>query len=193
MDFPKTFVINIFGGPGCGKSVLQAQIYVALKKLGFSCEMVQESAKKLVLKKDWNTLNNQYMVSTNYAKDIEVLIGKVQFIILDSSILTGLYHNEFNEYNTSNVEKTKEQIYKLYNKFNNINLLLKRGIFPYESIGRTETLEKAKEIDNYFNKMLDESDIIFENVLAIIDEKDIINILNVLLKNILNDIQPNFL
>ena len=38
-------VINLFGGPGCGKSTQAAYIFSRLKMLGLNCELVTEFAK----------------------------------------------------------------------------------------------------------------------------------------------------
>ena len=38
-----TFVINLFGGPGSGKSTMRARIFSELKYLGVNCE---EGARK---------------------------------------------------------------------------------------------------------------------------------------------------
>jgi adenylate kinase family enzyme len=38
-------VINLFGGPGCGKSTLAARIFSILKLKDISCELINEYAK----------------------------------------------------------------------------------------------------------------------------------------------------
>ena len=44
----QTVVINLFGGPGAGKSTCAMEICSELKKHGLSAEYVQEYAKELV-------------------------------------------------------------------------------------------------------------------------------------------------
>ena len=44
----KTVVINLFGGPGCGKSTIAAELFAILKKQGYEVELVTEYAKDKV-------------------------------------------------------------------------------------------------------------------------------------------------
>ncbi len=39
-----TTIINLFGGPGCGKSTLAAEIFSILKKNGISIEFIKSIA-----------------------------------------------------------------------------------------------------------------------------------------------------
>ena len=41
-------VINLFGGPGCGKSTIAALLFGKLKQNGINCEMALEYAKDKV-------------------------------------------------------------------------------------------------------------------------------------------------
>ena len=41
----KTLVINLIGGPGCGKSTIAAELFSRLKKMGVTCELVTEYIK----------------------------------------------------------------------------------------------------------------------------------------------------
>ena len=44
-------IINIFGGPGVGKSTVAADLFVIMKKEGYSVELVTEYAKELTYEK----------------------------------------------------------------------------------------------------------------------------------------------
>ena len=46
------FVINLFGGPGVGKSTAAATIFSKLKTLGFNVEIIHESAKDIYFEKN---------------------------------------------------------------------------------------------------------------------------------------------
>jgi len=150
----KTYLINLLGGPGIGKSVIAAFLFVKLKLLGYSAEYVQEYAKELVWTKDFETLNNQYYVTNKQYKIFSKMNGVVDFVVTDGTILHGLYYNRHNIDNTSNINKTEEFILKYHNEFNNINIFLKRGDFEYEQHGRIQTEKEAKEIDVILQHML---------------------------------------
>jgi broad-specificity NMP kinase len=59
----RSIVINLIGGPGCGKSIMAMQLFIKLKILGYSVEYVSEYAKKLTWTKNYDGLNNQYMLT----------------------------------------------------------------------------------------------------------------------------------
>jgi len=157
MKYFRTIVVNLFGGPGSGKTVKQSDLFSYMKKIGLDCERVDETAKVYVRRKKWDELNNQYMLSKKYYETIKAYEHEVNFIILDASLLIGLYHNETNEYNTSDKEKTKQKILEYYNSFSNVNIFLNRKGIDYEENGRIETMEKACEIDNYLKNILVEN------------------------------------
>jgi len=153
----RTYLINLAGGPCVGKSVLAALIFVKLKLLnGYSVEYVQEFAKSLVWKKDFDTLNNQYYVTSQQYKLFLQMNGVVDYLVTDGSILHGLYYNRHNLDNTSNIDKTEKFILSCNDKFNNINIFLKRGKHAYEQHGRIQTEEEAKEIDVILKHLLDQ-------------------------------------
>ncbi len=143
----KTYVINIIGGPGIGKTTIAAEIFVKLKLAGKVSEFVQEYAKNLVWLKDFETLNNQHMVSKYQYELFKKIDGTVEYIVTDGSLLHGLYYNRYNFDNNSNIEKTENYILKCFNEFNNIVIMLDRGNFNYETAGRLQAKDEAEEID----------------------------------------------
>ena len=169
----KTYLINLISGPGSGKSVLAAQIYVDLKtcEKKYVVEYVQEYAKKLVWSKDFETLNNQYYVTTQQYKSLYQIVKKVEFIVTDGSILHGLYYNTLED-NTSNMEKTEKLILDYYQKFNNINIFLNRGDFEYEQQGRIQNEKEAKQIDVILKHMLDQNKIPYKEFKADVKNVD---------------------
>ena len=154
----KTKIINLLGGPGCGKSTFSGLIYAELKLKGKTVEYVQEFAKNLVWLKEFETLNNQHYVSQCQYKLLKSIndTNEIDYIVTDGSLLHGLYYNRYNTENLSNVEKTEKLILKYYSEFKNINIFLKRGKFEYEQAGRIQNLEEAREIDYALKKILDE-------------------------------------
>ena len=160
----RTFVINMFSGPGSGKSTLAAELYVYMKKKGYKVEFLQEYAKKLVWEKDYETLNNQQFVSYKYYKSILAMKGCVDFIILDSSLINGIWYNWNNPDNLSNMEKTEALIYKYYNEFNNINFVINRGNYQYENLGRIQSEAESKQIDKELTMIVDRLNIEYKEV-----------------------------
>jgi len=160
----KTVVVNMFSGPGSGKSTLAAELYVYMKKRGYKVEFLQEYAKKLVWEKDFDRLNNQQLVSYKYYKTIFAMNGCVDYIILDSSLINGIWYNWNNPDNLSNMEKTEALIYKYYNEFNNINLFINRGNYQYESLGRIQTENESRQIDKELKAIVDRLNIQYQEI-----------------------------
>ena len=54
-----TLIVNLFAGPGTGKSTVCAQLFSELKWDGISCEMALEFAKDKVWEESYSVLENQ--------------------------------------------------------------------------------------------------------------------------------------
>ena len=102
---PKTYVINIIGAPGVGKTTISALLFARLKLRGYICEYVQEYAKKLVWIKDFDSLNNQYHVTKKQYELLHQIDGHVNFIVTDGPLIHGIYYNKYNKDNISNIDK----------------------------------------------------------------------------------------
>lgn len=162
----ETIVINILGGPGCGKTTVAADLFAMMKKRRYNVEYVQEYAKKLVILERWDDLDNQYSVSQKQYKLLRALKGKYDFIITDGPIIHGLYYNNFNRDNVSNIEKTDAAIIKWHNEFNNMNFFLERGDFFYERAGRYQDETTAKQVDKNIRQTLDSWRIFYTPLLS---------------------------
>jgi len=143
----KTYIINIIGGPGIGKTTISALLFAKLKIKGYICEYVQEYAKKLVWLKDYDTLNNQFLVSREQYNLLKQIDGQVDFLITDGPLIHGIYYNKYNKDNNSNTDKVEKFILESISKFNNINIVLERINRDYETEGRIQTEEESKDID----------------------------------------------
>jgi len=172
----RTKVITPVGGPSIGKSVICAELFVKLKIMGFKVELVQEFAKDLVWQKDFETLNNQYLVTQTNYKKIKSMYGLVDFIIADGGIVHGLLYNRYNKDNICDVEKTELKILKWLNEFENIFIFLNRGSFEFEQEGRMHSEIESINIDSLLKDLLNEKNINFtefdsgiENINKIID------------------------
>ena len=88
----KTIVINLFAGPGCGKSTTASGVFSELKRIGVNCEYVQEYAKDLVWGKNFKALSNQIHVYGEQHNRIFRLKGEVDVIITDSPPVMGMVY-----------------------------------------------------------------------------------------------------
>ena len=185
-----TFIVNLLGGPGIGKSTLSAIIYAKLKLKNYTVEYVQEYAKSLVWTKDFDTLNNQRYVTQTQYNLLKNINGQVDFIVTDGAICTGIYYNLHNKDNTSNVQKTENYIIECFNKFNNINIFLERGDFPFEIQGRLQNEEESKEIDIILKHLLKQNKIDFALFKSNCDEDNINKIVDYIITSFKSNIKP---
>lgn len=151
----KTVVINLFGGPGCGKSTIAAELFAILKKQGYEVELVTEYAKDKVWEESYKTLENQIYVFSKQLHRMWRLKDKVEFIITDSPLPLSII------YDKDNNEDLKNLIITTFNSFNNINIVINRSTV-YNQNGRYQNEEQAKEIDNQIREMLVSHNISFQ-------------------------------
>lgn len=143
-----TKVINIVGGPGCGKSLFKSTIVLNLLVRHHTVETVPDFAKILVWQQDFESLKNQYAIAQRQFEMLNVLDGQVEFIVTEGSLPQLLFYNEYYEDNVCDVGKTRTQILDWYHQHNNINVMVRRGDEArYTQAGRLQNEEAAQEVD----------------------------------------------
>jgi tRNA uridine 5-carbamoylmethylation protein Kti12 len=180
MDKRKTIIVNLFGGPGSGKSTTAAGLFYKLKLNNVNCELVTEFAKHMTWKEDFNTLKNQIYVFGKQHDRIFHLKDKVDVIITDSPIIMSLSYCDW-----SLVSRSLEQL--AIDEFNrpetiNVNYFINR-VKSYNPSGRSQTEEEAKIKDSIIFDLLNKYNIDFNRVDG--DE----NAVNILLDVIINKLK----
>lgn len=133
-------IINLFAGPGSGKSTTAAGLFFLMKTKGYRVELVTEYAKDMTYEKRFNILADQLYILAKQNRKITRLINQVDFIITDSPILLGLIYDE---------EKNKlfiDLVWKLFNEYDNYNYFINR-VKKYAQYGRNQVESEAREID----------------------------------------------
>ena len=144
----KTLVLNLYGGPGVGKSTIAAGVFAKLKWQGVNCEMALEFAKDKVWEKSAHILDNQIYVFGKQYHRIYRLLGQVDVIITDSPLLNSiLYYRGNNEFFTKMVFEEHQQL-------RNFNAFLKR-LKPYNPAGRLQDEDKARALDKRIAHILE--------------------------------------
>lgn len=174
-------VINFISGPGCGKTVMSALVFAELKMMHKSVEIVPEIAKWLIYKENFDKLNDQQYVSGMQYQQVKVLDGKVDYIVADSGIITGLYYNKTFKTNSSDVLKTQNTILKHNGEFDNIYIYLERNLeFQFQKEGRVHDEDESKIIDKELKYMLDEHGLKYKTFKS--DRKSVKDIINYILE-----------
>lgn len=141
-------VINLFGGPGSGKSTTAAALFALMKKQGLSVELVSEYAKQMVFEDRMNVIEeDQLYIFAKQHRKIFTLRDTVDYVITDSPFVQGFnYLRDGSIYEKGHF---KDLILSTFDKYPNINIFLNRGInIPYEQMGRYQNENEAKKVDD---------------------------------------------
>jgi nicotinamide riboside kinase len=149
MEKTNTLVVNIFGGPGTGKSTMMSAIFTELKYLGINCEVAPEYAKEKVWADQLGMLEDQLYIFAKQQHRLWRLNGKVDVIITDSPILFSII------YGSRMKQSFKTLVEEQHLLYNNLNFYLNR-VNVYQSEGRLQDEEGAKKIDNRILTLLNE-------------------------------------
>jgi hypothetical protein len=150
----KTIVVNLFAGPGTGKSTTMAGVFSELKLRGVNCEMAPEFAKEKVWEGSLGILENQIYIFGKQLHTIHRLLGKVDVIITDSPLLLSLV------YGKNETDSFRKFVLEVFNRQNNVNYFLERKK-AYNPSGRLQTEEQAKGIDRTVYDLLMANDVPF--------------------------------
>jgi hypothetical protein len=163
----KTKIINLFGGPGVGKSTTAAGVFHRLQMMGFECDLPYEYPKISAWEKNLSELGDQLHILSSQHRNIVRSFGKVDYIILDSPILLSIiykriytegypsimYDDTFNEFTMG-----------LFNRYNNINFFIRRDNDGYVTEGRLQNKSESLFIDNEIHTLLKDNNIEFFDI-----------------------------
>jgi hypothetical protein len=153
-----TKIINLFGGPGIGKSSIAAGITYKLKKNHINCDQPYEFPKMLAWDENHSAIADQLYVLANQHRGIVKSYGKVDYIILDSPILLSLTYKNYyqsNDYPASLYGSSFDKmLLDIFNQYDNINIVLERGDGKHNDKERYQNLEQSKELDRVIENSL---------------------------------------
>ncbi len=150
-----TLLINLFGGPGTGKSTMMARVFSELKFDNIDSEMAPEYAKDLVWEESDNLLRNQQLhVLGEQHRRINRLYGKVSVAITDCPLINfALFIPPSNAILNALINEEAKN-------FRHLNILLKR-VKPYNPNGRYQTEIQARDMDLKLKIILTERGFVF--------------------------------
>lgn len=154
-------VVNLFGGPGVGKSTTAAELFAMMKKRGYKVELLHEVAKDFVWE-NWNHIfrEQDYIFAHQHRLQRRLVSHDIDYVIIDSSMLLGLFYLP-NDFPASFAPFLRE----VFDSYTNINIYLNRtNTFDYVQEGRNQTQIQAEEIDRKILQYLDDEDLITARV-----------------------------
>lgn len=137
-------IINLFAGPGTGKSTTAAALFAELKYRGVNCEYIQEYAKDVTWEKRGPKVFEcqEYIFGKQHFR-IQRTAAEVDFIVTDCPILMGCVYAEDDF-------KLISLVLDRHYRYDSLNVFLKRADFDekaYNPAGRNQTQEQAVELD----------------------------------------------
>ena len=161
MSKSETLIVNLFSGPGTGKSTTAAGVFYKLKSAGVNCEYVQEYAKDKTWEDNAFTLGCQPYITSKQLYRQHRLLNKVDVVITDSPLLNGLiYKGHYTG------EHFDNWLVETFNQFENLNIFLERNLdkHPYNPKGRSQTLEESIAIDYKAQMLLEKYHLEYKTV-----------------------------
>lgn len=160
-------LINLFGGPGIGKSSIANGITYKLKKKHISCNNPYEFPKRLAWDNNIPAIKDQLYVFANQHRGIAECYGKVDYIVIDSPILfSTIYHTYYTEGYPAELygKEFHDLVVSLHKKYDNLNILLERGETVHNDDERFQDYSQSLEIDNLCKDILEKNNIPYHTI-----------------------------
>ncbi len=173
--------INLYGGPGVGKSTLAAKLFAQHKRDGQNVELIQEFVKELVYEnRDLRPWDLVWTFGEQLKREHRALEGGVDLIITDSPLaLQGIYAQR---QGCPVAESILTMAFEFDKQYPARNFYIPRQT-KFVSAGRYQKTEaEAIEVDQFIERYLQHLDIKFLMV-NLLDLKGIDHWLHALLEN----------
>lgn len=144
-----TTVVNLFGGPGSGKTTTAAGLFAELKARGHNVEFAHEYAKELCWEKN-PRIAHQLSIFAEQSWRIQRLDSQVEFVITDSPLLLSLVYGQHMPVAFHSLVMTEHKQKPSFNVF------IQR-VKPYQPAGRYQDESGAIVLDLEIRRMLDDN------------------------------------
>lgn len=141
----RALVVNLYGGPGTGKSTMAAALFAELKWRGLRAELVTEFAKGVVW--EGRPMPDPFYVSAKQCHTLKRAARAVDIVVTDSPLLLGLI------YGRPETAALDGAIREAYAQFSNLDIFLRRAN-PYADYGRLQNESEALALDRRCTDML---------------------------------------
>jgi len=176
-------VINLFGGPGSGKSTTAAGLFYFMKLRHLNVELVTEYAKDLLWSDRLTNMQEQQeyiFAKQNYR--LHRLRDKVDYVVTDSPLLLSYVYSKANHEHQSvpdwpAYDTFLKFVVTSFNTYDNCNILLHRPD-TFQQAGRDRDEKQSKDIDIRIAQMLYELDI--PHIAFNTDDNTINNIMDII-------------
>lgn len=154
-----TKIINLYAGPGTGKSTIAAKTFAMLKEAGLNVELVTEYVKKWAWDERKPVNYDQFYFFGKQARSETALLGKVDIIVTDAPVvLTSYYAQVFGTPEQAVLFRSMYLAYRAMLEHDGhklVDVWLNR-VKPYDPRGRYQDEGGAKKIDVEMRRYLSE-------------------------------------
>lgn len=153
----KTTIINVYGGPGAGKSTSAAYLYYLLKVAGENVELVREYVKDWAWEgRKFGAYDEIYFLGKQVRHE-SMLFGKVDYIVTDAPVYMTAYYASIYCSPTlaKGVMSEAQAFYQQVSEdgHQHLHIMLNR-IRPYVQEGRYQNESQAHAVDDGVGDML---------------------------------------
>lgn len=138
--------INLYAGPGAGKSTMSAWAFYYIKSNypKINIELVQEFVKEMAWLNQKPSGFDQFFISASQMhREEKLLRNGVDLIVTDSPVsLFKFYSSDFLNHGLSTIISEYE------NQYPGVNIFINRNDKPYNDSGRFHNKEQAVELDS---------------------------------------------
>jgi hypothetical protein len=155
-------VINLWAGPGAGKSTTASGLFYLMKTADMQVELVTEYAKDMTWEGRHEVLQDQLYITAKQNRKLARLRNhNIDWVVTDSPLLLGT------QYMTPDYlgGKFESMLFELWNSYDNLNFFIQRKK-KYNPTGRNQTELEAREIDKKLLDFLSENDLEYTNVVG---------------------------
>ena len=152
--------INIFGGPGAGKSTTASGLFYEMKKHWMEAEYVQEYAKEFVWSNSSHMLSEQNYIFAEQEHRLNRLRHKVDVALSDSPLLLSSFYAPV-EYPMS----FHQSVFDFFNTYDNINIFVQRS-HEYSLQGRLQNPQEADYVAEEMQRYLAANNVPFWSITA---------------------------
>lgn len=163
--------INLFGGPGVGKSTLAGWLFFELKHKRYPVEIVTEYVKHWVYGgREIKHFDQVYLFAKQQQEELRFINNGVKHIVTDSPCCLPAVYAAISKFEGNRmIAEQLIQLSKAYDKlFPCINIFLTRNDTAYIQEGRYQDLAAAKEVDKLVMQFYDPQ----KDILANYEQKE---------------------
>jgi len=142
-----TKIINLFGGPGVGKSTIASGLFYHMKMNGFKVEYASEWIKDKIYEGDKYPFLDELYAFAKQNKKINQMRDKLDYVITDSPLPLVLL------YSTREPNSFEQLVMDVFNSYDNVNFLIKRN-HDYQEFGRNQNEKESEKLHRKLEDLL---------------------------------------